>query len=341
MINYSSNWEVYLTEEEKKQLKHLINELPLLDITKMDDKLLNELDIIKSKLPIRILKELVTFKRFSNLFGTLKFSNLPTDPILPNTPVKGQLSEDKQTAISEYILFLFMLCLGEPLAYEDEKQGLLVQNICPVKGQEKKQENTGSDILEFHTEDGFHPYKPDFLALYCVKSDKEAKAKTITSSIRKVLFNLSNDVIEILRKPLYKINAPSSFLENGDEDSYHTTIPVLSGPLLDPDICMDFYLMEPQTPMAKWALEYLKKQLLENCIQVALKPGELLVVDNKKAIHARTGFTPKYDGNDRWLQRMFAVRNIKTSELSRHPGKLVCSPVNVLFEFNENAKEVL
>ncbi len=124
-----------------------------------------------------------------------------------------------------------------------KKGGLLIQNICPVKGEEKKQENTGSDLLEFHTEDGFHPYKPDFLALYCVKSDRDNKAKTITSSIRRVLKHLPNDAIEILREPLYAIKPPSSF-GNDNQDDLLQTIPVLSGTLLDPEICMDFLFDE-------------------------------------------------------------------------------------------------
>ena len=52
----------------------------------------------------------------------------------------------------------------------------LAQNACvlarrDVPGKEAKQENGGSVLLEFHTEDGFHPYKPDFLGLLCLRSD--------------------------------------------------------------------------------------------------------------------------------------------------------------------------
>lgn len=339
MIGYNNFWEFTLEEDEKLQLEKIINQLPHLNMLEIDDAFLNELEVVKSQMPARILKELVSFKRSSNLYGTIKFSNLPTDAILPVTPEKGELSEGKITNISEYILLLFMLCLGEPLAYEDEKGGLLIQNICPVKGQEKKQENTGSDLLEFHTEDGFHPYKPDFLALYCVKPDRDNKAKTITSSIRRVLKHLPNDAVEILREPLYIIKPPSSF---GKEDGLIQTIPVLSGTLLDPEICMDFYLMEPQNELANWALDCLKKELLKASIGVVLQKGELLIVDNKKAIHARTGFVPKYDGEDRWLQRMFVVRDIHTSVSSRSFGKRVCAPVNVVLgKKNQRHKELV
>ncbi|SEM63485.1 hypothetical protein SAMN05444354_12017 [Stigmatella aurantiaca] len=57
---------------------------------------------------------------------------------------------------------------GKP--YSDEKEGVLIQNICPVAGHEAKQENTGSTYLGFHTEDGFHPDKPD-----CLMEAPEAK----------------------------------------------------------------------------------------------------------------------------------------------------------------------
>ncbi|HDR7761770.1 TauD/TfdA family dioxygenase [Bacillus cereus] len=342
MKDYNECWEFKLEENEKNQLKKIIDELPRLNrFDEIDDAFLNELEVVKSKLPVRILKELVSFKRSSNLYGTIKFSNLPTDASLPITPEKGEFAKGKVTNVSEYILLLFMLCLGEPLAYEDEKGGLLIQNICPVKGEEKKQENTGSDLLEFHTEDGFHPYKPDFLALYCVKSDRDNKAKTITSSIRRVLKHLPNDAIEILREPLYAIKPPSSF-GNENQDDLLQTIPVLSGTLLDPEICMDFYLMKPQNELAAWALDCLKKELLNASIGVILQKGELLIVDNKKAIHARTEFVPKYDGEDRWLQRMFVVRDIHASVASRSFGKRICSPVNVILgQKNQRYKELV
>lgn len=118
--------------------------------------------------------------------------------------------------------------LGEPIAYEDEKEGLLIQNICPVKGQEKKQENTGSNYLNFHTEDGFHPYPPDHLALLGLRSDHEKIAETITASVRNVVDTLPGTAVMLLRQPLYRLHPSSSFKLNQHED-YSVRLPVLTG----------------------------------------------------------------------------------------------------------------
>ncbi len=43
---------------------------------------------------------------------------------------------------------------------------------------------------------------------------------------------------------------------------------------------------------------------------VALRPGDLLVLDNRRAVHARTAFTPRFDGTDRWLQRVYGFSDL-------------------------------
>lgn len=38
------------------------------------------------------------------------------------------------------------------------------------------------------------------------------------------------------------------------------------------------------------------------------------LLDNNKAAHARSAFKPRYDGEDRWLQRMFSINDLKGLE---------------------------
>jgi len=38
-----------------------------------------------------------------------------------------------------------------------------------------------------------------------------------------------------------------------------------------------------------------------------LLSGDLLVLDNRRAAHARTTFRPRYDGSDRWLLRIMTT----------------------------------
>ncbi len=53
---------------------------------------------------------------------------------------------------------------------------------------------------------------------------------------------------------------------------------------------------------------------------VVIEPGCLLVLDNRRCVHARSDFKAYYDGRDRWLQRMAVVRDLEPSLRDRVRG---------------------
>lgn len=318
---------VVLSDEEKKCIESLIQRLPYLEIRNVSDEILTDVIMLGRKIPERIARLLIEFRRNPNRYGTLLFRNLPIDPILPSTPFDGGLATDKKSSYSEYCLLLFMQFLGEPISYEDEKQGLLVQNICPVKGKETKQENTSSShFFKFHTENAIHPYKPDHLALLCLRADHDKKAKTLISSITNILTQLSSTTIALLRRPLYRLYAPSSFA-NQSNTRYSNVIPILTGNLLQPEMCVHFPTMEGINRDAQWALDKLQTVLLNNSEEFLLQSGDLLIIDNRITAHARNSFQARYDGNDRWLQRIFTVENLRCSSFSRGFQQHMCTPL--------------
>jgi L-asparagine oxygenase len=100
--------------------------------------------------------------------------------------------------------------------------------------------------------------------------------------------------------------------------------------LNDPELCVDYQLMRPLNSQAKWAMDLLGDVLTQQACGAVLQPGDLLIVDNRRAIHARTAFTPRYDGRDRWLQRMFVVEDLRHSQWARATNSLVCAPLDSL-----------
>ncbi|PTM59016.1 TauD/TfdA family dioxygenase [Desmospora activa] len=321
------NYIVSLTEEEKEAVARIIESLPALDVRRMENETLTQIQVAAQQLPSRLVEHLVRFRREPNRYGVIMFRNLPTDAELPATPADGGFPADKSTFVSEYCLLQFLLFLGEPIAYEDEKAGLLIQNVCPVKGQEKRQENTSSNHLNYHTEDGFHPYQPDYLSLIGLRADHDRVAQTLTASVREVLHTIPSTALTLLRQPLYRLSPSSSFNITGED--YSVVLPVLSGSLLEPQMCVHFSSMEAVNREAKWALDTLRNALLHVGIGFQLNPGDLLIMDNRLVAHARTTFTPRYDGKDRWLQRMFTVVDFHRSSFSRGQGGYVCSPLYV------------
>jgi L-asparagine oxygenase len=151
---------------------------------------------------------------------------------------------------------------------------------------------------------------------------------TVACGIRAILPRLEASVVEVLRQPLFRIGLASSFAGAGVK-RYSAPMPVLSGCPIDPDLCVDFHAMEAMTPVAAYAFEDLREHMLGSLVGVALQPGEMLIVDNRKAVHGRTGFSPHYDGEDRWLRRCFAVADIRASHPMRYPASRVHRPLEL------------
>ncbi len=305
---------ILLSDVDKTQIRERLLKLPKLDIFNVSDTIYQEVDVARKCIPDEILRVLFSFRKRSNQEGRLIIRNLPIDSNLPKTPELGEISTEKQTYISEYILLLFASLLGDPISYSDEKEGALIQNVCPVKGCEEKQENSGSYNLSFHTESGLHPFKPDYLGLFCLKANHEKDAATRTSSIRNCLRQLPSSAIELLREKLFKLKAPSSFKKH---ELFETTVAILSGNILDPDLLIDFALMEGLTEQAQWALECIFNELEKQSVGHVLLPGDLLLIDNRKSVHGRTFFKPRYDGNDRWLQRILVTKEFHKTAAGR------------------------
>jgi len=325
-----NSFTVHLEDQEQHLVRQIAQELPTIDVGSLDDDaLLTTIALASKRIPERLARTLIMFRKNSNDYGTLLFRNLPIDEMLPSTPADGRICRCKTTSISESSLALLMMWLGEPIGYLDEKEGALIQNVCPVQGQENRQENTGSVYLEFHTEDGFHPFKPDFVGLLCLKSDHHHVARTGTASIRKILAHLDEETIAWLRKPLYHIRLASSFTKDLTTVKYSSVLPILSGNDGEPELCMDGHAMEATIPEAQHAMDTLEAALKAALFEVVLLPGDLLIVDNRVAAHTRTAFQPQYDGNDRWLQRMFVVQDFRRSHISRPAGSHVCLPLMV------------
>ncbi|HYU86952.1 MAG TPA: TauD/TfdA family dioxygenase [Kribbellaceae bacterium] len=290
--------------------------------------LLAEVELATRSLPERLLARLIDFRTAGNDAGTLLLRNLTVHEPLPPTPASDAAAPDwSALPVSTLTQLAVMTVLGEVIAYADEKDGRLVQDVCPVAGAEQRQENTGSRLLELHTEDGFHPYKPELISLFCLRPDHDGIAATVTGSARAALRAMPADCHRTLRAPVYRIRFSSSFTGDGPA-RYSGVMPVLSGPADDPDLCVDFHAMEAVRADGAAALARLRTAMQHALIGAVLRPGDLIVVDNRVAVHGRTDFNPRYDGADRWLRRCFAVADLRPSRGVRPDNSRVLAPID-------------
>ncbi|MFJ9943636.1 TauD/TfdA family dioxygenase [Streptomyces erythrochromogenes] len=273
--------------------------------------LLHAVELAAAALPSRVRRALISFRDESNAGGTLLLRGLPLGS-LPATPDRVEDEPDwTEVPVATLGQLMVMSVLGRSISYSDEKSGNLVQDVSPKRGAEHRQENSGSILLELHTEDGFHPAAPHFLSLICLRGDRDGRAATVTGGIGDVLPHLAEETVAALRRPEFRTRFSTSFVHDTDEEVLTPPVPVLSGPQANPDLRVDFHGTVGTTPAARAALAELEESVLGSLRGIVLRPGELIILDNRRTVHGRTDFTPRYDGADRWLRRSFALADLR------------------------------
>lgn len=225
---------------------------------------------------------------------------------------------------------------GHPIAYAQEQNGELIQNIIPLKNTANKQISTSSMVdLDLHTEAAFHPYKPDYVLLFCLRGDPTAV--TTYADVNRIIGYLDEDVLEILQQPVFKTSVDLSFRLNGEPDA-EMILPILTKHQIN--------LKETQTgtyPMTYWTMVYDKalmvgtnidarnslitfQKAVENSIrEVTLRTGDLLVIANNSTVHGRRLFQPRYNGTDRWVRRVMVRVNLPP------PSEMLGSVITTMF----------
>ncbi|NUK33736.1 TauD/TfdA family dioxygenase [Streptomyces lunaelactis] len=255
------------------------------------------------RLPRELRQELREFRHDAGPDGLLLIRNLPVEDDLPSTPVRPGSVRRTATVASSAVTAV-MLQLGEVIAFRSEKSGALVQDVVPVPGHEKQQSNAGSVALHMHTENAFHPNRPHYVGLMCVRADPTGDARLCTSSVRRALPPLTSEARRGLSEDRFMTEPPPSFGDLGGVTPVH---PVLRGDPADPDVTVDFAATHPLDDGARRAMEELREIFERIAHPHDLGAGDLAVVDNRLTVHGRTSFTPRFDGTDRWLHRVYAA----------------------------------
>lgn len=272
-------------------------------------------------LPLDVLQRILDFGRHPDTPGVALIGNLPVDPVLPPTPRDGRPCPDKPGYVAEGVLLGLSSLLGEPVGMLSEKEGRIIHDVVPVPGGERTQTNQGSEAsLNFHSDIVHDPVgrydlaNPDFLVLVCLRDDHERRAVTSYADARDISAALSDDVLSTLRSPLFRLNAPGSYTRQhaGGAEVLSDPVPLISGSRAYPEIAVSANGVHAMTSRAGAALDRLRETCRSVAQPVRLEPGQALLINNRKGVHARSAFTPRYDGLDRWLQRTYVRRSLWT-----------------------------
>jgi L-asparagine oxygenase len=242
------------------------------------------------------------------LFKNLDIGFVPKTPATPFSNSIKEASSDK----SSMIFLEYAHKFGYPVSYIQEQKGQLVQNILPVHKTETQQISTSSKVeLALHTETAFHPYKPDYVLLFCLRGDPNAV--TTYANVDDIVKKLDLWVIATLSKKWFTTNIDISFRTKGQKDK-NIPISVLEKTEDGYNFIYDYTFVKANDELGRAALEKLHEAVSECIQEVVLETGDLLVIDNNKTIHGRKPFQARYDGTDRWVQRILVRKELPPSD---------------------------
>jgi len=151
--------------------------------------------------------------------------------------------------------------------------------------------------------------------------------------VKSIIDNLSDSDLELLKQPLWKTGVDLSFKLNNHEfieGDIRGPIPILDqvyrsngrfNLVFDQDLMFGI-TEESNRLIGKIVDIYYKHRISHN-----LKPGEIVIIDNRYAVHGRSPFFPKYNGNDRFLVRCFSVFDYNSSLYARPNNDRVVSAI--------------
>lgn len=314
--------QIHLPHEAGERLRHEFERAA--EFRHDPETLLARLVQVSATLPLDALKCLLRFRAEPQAPSALLLTGVPIDEDLPPTPTEVAPGRFKPGFASECTILFVAILLGEPVAYAGEKDGALVQNVFPTRAERTSPSNESSAVpLAFHTEitfsrtvpaQSFDVAAPDFVLLLGLRSLPSRSATTSVIDARDFCRRLEPHHLAALRKPQFQLRAPYSFTERGTGPRpWSDPLALIRGSAEAPHVVFDIACgVRGLSSEAEAALSALASVCADPTIQrsVQLRPGDLLVIDNKRCAHSRSPYEARFDGGDRWLQRVYVRRDI-------------------------------
>lgn len=306
-----------------------------------DKRLIDMAPLHAHELPRR-LKVFLEQYRMEEPSAACVISGFPVDDEgLGPTPDHWNLvGGDSPPSRQEVFFLLCAVLVGDVFAWATQQDGRIMHNVLPIKAHRDEQLGTGSEMTLFwHTEDAFSPFKGDYVALMCLRNPDDV----LTTMCDADSIDWSRVDVDLLFEPEYPIRPDDSHLPKigvGDRqksdpvterlvaecsrrilDQYENPRrkPVLLGDKSRPYMSLDPYYMVPDqmAPAPRAAFDAFTRAVDEALTGVIMRPGDIVFIDNYRAVHGREPFTARYDGTDRWLKRLNISRNLRISRGAR------------------------
>lgn len=330
----SAMLELTLNSQEIAQIQALLAEVKA-QFTSVDSpEFLEQATPLSHELPRRLRVLMNEFRLKDDGYGVLVVRGFPLDDAeIGPTPATWDARSPGRTLEQEALLSLCGTLLGDLVTWSSEQDGYIVHNVLPIRDHEDSQLGWGS-AMEFilHVEDAFSPYSPDYLGLFCMRNP-DATGTTISSISTLDLTKL--DVDTLFGENFY-VRPDDAHLATADQQNVYNTyraqahsqreaevreqprVSILFGDRTAPYVRLDPPYMDARgSDKAQAAMNQFLSALNANKSRVRLRPGDMVFIDNFRAVHGRDPFKAKYDGTDRWLKRVKVAHDLRKSRAHR------------------------
>jgi alpha-ketoglutarate-dependent taurine dioxygenase len=317
---HSSIQTLYLSYDERESiyqkmatLSAVDSEEELLDLRKEYKK------IIEVCINPSTLQRIKEFPK-QDMFSALIVRGFPTDLSMPSSPYNGRLELKQLKVVTGLNFGLYEHLNITPVTYLGENAGKLIRHVVPTHQNMGQKSSQGSATLGMHVDNCHLPLTPEvksfnsdlspcpeYLSLFGLRCD--VNVSTRLSLLDEALERVSKEAREQLQQPDYILSTPDSFSGNRAFDL----------PILVKDVNGIFYsrfdkeYTTPKTKLAQKAFDELSAALLSPDVinHLILQPGDFLIFKNQRVTHGREKFTPRLDGTDRWLFRLFGLNDLQ------------------------------
>jgi hypothetical protein len=279
-------------------------------------RLFDAAEILEGALPERARLAFAELRR--GTISAVRLQGLPSDPEPGPTPTEpGETSFGLRRG--QAWVAIAVRKLGDEFGYAREKEGAVVHNIYPTRRGAETQSNAAFKVpLSLHTENAFHPIRPNWIVLYCVRTPPNPPATKLVV-LDSVLEQLTDAEIDVLRQPRFDFPVVDSHLTEGEAEIALRVAP-LSGSPRRPKIRWHEAL-RPVDEIAKHTAETFTATALRTTENFKLEAGDLLAFANDWCLHGRDQFDAALDGRDRWLLRGYAIRDVTQTTAFVSPQK--------------------
>ncbi|RED44845.1 TauD/TfdA family dioxygenase [Aestuariispira insulae] len=321
-----------LDRSEKAAIERLIDMLaPRFSMVESSD-FAEECAIHAQELPIGLRRFLYHFKTLQLRKGTALIRGYQMqDHRIGDTPSHWDMPWENPKVLREEIYQCLITALvGDIFGWVTQENGRFMRHIVPIKKDAYEQLGAGSAVdLVWHNEEAFHERRATFLSLLCYRNEEQAR--TITCSIDD--FELDPSQENLLRQKRFVIQPDKAHLPE-QNDSQHwqlsdeqfslikshmenpPVIPAIYGPAWERFIQVDQAFMEvvDNDPATKAAIDGLYEKFDRHKAEIVMQPGDLVIIDNDKAVHGRSKYKPNYGPRQRWIRRVNVTADIRKTQ---------------------------